>query len=60
MTARDLSKWKLCPAMVACDGATLLRGRSVCLACERAEARRGRVIAPRGEHVEQVRKETGR
>jgi hypothetical protein len=39
---------RICPAQTACDGVTLLRGREICRACERAEKKRGREVKPRG------------
>jgi hypothetical protein len=41
---------QLCPSQVACEGTTLLRGRTICRPCERALKRREqRDQALRGE-----------
>lgn len=41
----------VCNKMLACDGLELRAGRKVvgyCTACEKAMAKRGKVVAPRG------------
>lgn len=41
---------RLCPAQIACDGATLARNREICGRCERSKRNRERKDRPlRGE-----------
>lgn len=47
----SFSRTPVCASQVACDGISLQEARrekGICVACEKAAARKGKVIAPKG------------